>query len=53
MATARSKAGGSPGLRIAVPALLAGNLPAALDAVNRSIDSPEHRRFAARLPTPT
>ncbi len=40
-----------PGLRIAVPALLAGNLAAALDAVNRSIDSPEHRRFAARLAT--
>ena len=42
-----------PGLRIAVPALLAGNLPAALDAVNRSIDSPEHRRFTARLATRT
>ena len=42
-----------PGLRIAVPALLAGNLAAALDAVNRNIDSPEHRRFVARLATRT
>ncbi len=42
-----------PGLRIAVPALLAGNLPAALDAVNRSNDSPGRRRFAARLATRT
>ena len=40
-----------PGLRIAVPALLAGNPAAALDAVNRSIDSPEHCRFVARLAT--
>ncbi len=32
-----------PGLCIAVPALLAGKLAAALDAINRSIDSPEHR----------
>ena len=38
-----------PGLRIAVPALLAGNLATALDAVNQSINSPEHRRFVARL----
>ena len=42
-----------PGPRIAVPALLAGNLAAALDAVNRSIDSAEHRRFVARLATRT
>ena len=38
-----------PGLRIAVSALLDGNLAEALAAVNRGVDSPEHRRFAARL----
>ena len=38
-----------PGLRIAVPALVAGNLAEALAAVNKGIDSSEHRRFVAGL----
>ena len=38
-----------PGLHIAVPALIAGNLAAALAAVNQGIDSSEHRRFVAAL----
>ena len=38
-----------PGLRIAVAALLNGSLAEALGAVNRGIDSPEHRRFVAGL----
>ena len=38
-----------PGLRIAVAALLDGSPAEALEAVNRGIGSPEHRRFVARL----
>ena len=38
-----------PGLRIAVTALLNGNLAEALATANRGIDSPEHRRFVAGL----
>ena len=38
-----------PGLRIAVDALLKGNLAAALKEVERGVGSPEHREFAARL----
>ncbi len=38
-----------PGLRIAVTALLDGNLAEALATANRGIGSPEHRRFVAAL----
>ena len=38
-----------PGLRLAVTALLNGNLAEALATTNRGIDSPEHRRFVAAL----
>jgi len=38
-----------PGLRLAVAALLNGSPAEALEAVNRGIGSPEHRRFVARL----
>ena len=41
-----------PGLRIAVPALLNGDLAAALRALQAGIDSDEHRRFTARLAEP-
>ena len=38
-----------PGLRIACPALLAGNPAAALAELQKGLDSAEHRRFIARL----
>ena len=38
-----------PGLRIACRALLNGELAAALAALQKGIDSDEHRRFIARL----
>ena len=38
-----------PGLRIACPALLAGDVSAALAVLQKGIDSAEHRRFIARL----
>ena len=38
-----------PGLRLAVPALLNGDLAGALRELQTGIDSDEHRRFAARL----
>lgn len=38
-----------PGLRLAVGALLNGDLAGALRALQAGIDSDEHRRFAARL----
>ncbi len=38
-----------PGLRLAVPALLNGDLAAALRELQTGIDVDEHRRFAARL----
>ena len=38
-----------PGLRLAIDALLAGDVAAVLAELDRSIDSPEHRRFVARL----
>ncbi len=42
-----------PGLRLAVPALLNGDLAAARREVQAGIDSDEHRRFAARLAEPS
>ena len=42
-----------PGLRLAVPALLNGDLAAALRALQAGIDADEHRRFAARLAEPS
>ena len=41
-----------PGLRLAVPALLNGDLAAALRALQAGIDTDEHRRFTARLAEP-
>ena len=41
-----------PGLRLAVPALLNGDLAAALQALRAGIDTDEHRRFTARLAEP-
>ena len=38
-----------PGLRIACPALLAGDIATALAELQKGIDSAEHRRFIARL----
>ena len=38
-----------PGLRLAVAALLNGSAAEAIEAANRGIGSPEHRRFVARL----
>ena len=38
-----------PGLRIACPALLAGDPAAALAELQKGLDSDEHRRFIARL----
>lgn len=38
-----------PGLPLAIDALLAGDVAAVLAELDRSIDSPEHRRFVARL----
>ena len=38
-----------PGLRLAVPALLNGDLAGALGELQVGIDADEHRRFAARL----
>ena len=42
-----------PGLRLAIPALLTGDLAAALRALQAGIDADEHRRFAARLAEPS
>ena len=42
-----------PGLRLAVPALLNGDLAGALREPQTGIDSDEHRRFAARLAEPS
>ena len=42
-----------PGLRLAVPALLDGDLAAALRKLQAGIDADEHRRFAARLTEPS
>ena len=42
-----------PGLRLAVPALLNGDLAAALRALQAGIDTDEHRRFAACLTEPS
>ena len=42
-----------PGLRLAVPALLNGDLAAALRELQVGIDADEHRRFAARLTEPS
>ncbi len=41
-----------PGLRLAVPALLNGDLAAALRALQAGIDTDEHRRFTTRLVKP-
>ena len=41
-----------PGLRLAAPALLNGDLAAALQALQAGIDADEHRRFTARLLEP-
>ncbi len=38
-----------PGLRIACPALLAGDIATALAELQKGIDSAEHRRFIAQL----
>ena len=38
-----------PGLRLAVNALLEGNLAAALAELERGLQSPEHRDFVSRL----
>ena len=38
-----------PGLRLAVPALLAGDLAAVLAEQRATIGTPEHRRFAESL----
>ena len=42
-----------PGLRRAAPALLSGDLAAALRELQAGIDADEHRRFAARLAEPS
>ncbi len=42
-----------PGLRLAVPALLNGDLAAALRELQVGIDTGEHRRFATRLAEPS
>ena len=42
-----------PGLRLAVPALLTGDLATALRALQAGIDTDEHRRFVARLAEPS
>ena len=42
-----------PGLRLAVPALLGGDLAAALRELQAGLDADEHRRFAARLAEPS
>ena len=42
-----------PGLRLAVPALLNGDLAAALRELQVGIDTDEHRRFATRLAEPS
>ena len=42
-----------PGLRLAVPALLNGDLAAALRELQAGIDADEHRRFADRLAEPS
>ena len=42
-----------PGLRLTVPALLKGDLAAALRELQVGIDTDEHRRFATRLAEPS
>ena len=42
-----------PGLRLAVPALLNGDLAAAVRELQAGLDADEHRRFAARLAEPS
>ena len=42
-----------PGLRLALGALLDGDLPGALQQLQAGIDSAEHRRFVARLAEPS
>ena len=42
-----------PGLRLAVSALLSGDLAAALRELQAGLDADEHRRFAARLAEPS
>jgi Uma2 family endonuclease len=42
-----------PGLRLAVPALLHGDLTAALRTLQAGVETDEHRQFAARLADPS
>ena len=42
-----------PGLRLAVPALLNGDLATALRELQAGVEADEHRQFAARLADPS